>query len=337
MTFREELRDAIAPRTVGLVFAVLLLQLGFILSYVGAFHHPTPNRIPIVVVAPASAVGPLVSKLNSVASEPLHATAATNESVARRQLTQGDTSGVLIVDPETKKDTLLVASAGGGSVATAVEQVIHGVEVSQQRTVAVTDAVRLQSGDARGLTGFYAVIGWIVGGYLLAALLGMAKGSRPATVRRAVFRLAATVPYALLSGIGGALILGPLLGAITGHFLALSLIGTLLVLSSATVTMAFQTLFKVAGIGVTVLVFVVLGNPSAGGAYQAPLLPPFWRAIGDALPNGAGTSAVRKAVYFDGHGLTRPMVIIAIYVLAGAVATLGASAIHRHRAAELTG
>jgi hypothetical protein len=36
----DDLRDAIAPRTVLLVTGVLLLQLGFILSYVGAFHTP---------------------------------------------------------------------------------------------------------------------------------------------------------------------------------------------------------------------------------------------------------------------------------------------------------
>ena len=58
----------------------------------------------------------------------------------------------------------------------------------------------LQAGDARGLTGFYLVIGWIVGGYLVAALpvWPVAPGRRPAS---GLFRLVAIVPYAILSGL----------------------------------------------------------------------------------------------------------------------------------------
>jgi hypothetical protein len=44
--FLDELHDAVSLRTFLLVFGVLLLQLGFILSYVGAFHSPRPVRIP---------------------------------------------------------------------------------------------------------------------------------------------------------------------------------------------------------------------------------------------------------------------------------------------------
>jgi hypothetical protein len=66
------------------------------------------------------------------------------------------------------------------------------------------------------------------------------------------------------------------------------------------VTLAFQTLFGVIGIGITILVFVILGNRSAGGAYQPALLPPFWRAISSALPTGAATDTVRRIVYFGG-------------------------------------
>jgi uncharacterized phage infection (PIP) family protein YhgE len=187
----------------------------------------------------------------------------------------------------------------------------------------VIDAVPAQPGDARGLSGFYLVVGWLVGGYLMAALLGVAKGSRPATTRRAVIRLIAVVPYAILSGLGGALIVGPWLGALTGHVLTLWWIGALLVFCAAAVTMAFQVLLGILGVGVTVVLFVVLGNPSAGGAYPPPLLPPFWRAISSALPNGAGVQAVRKVVYFAGHGIDGNLLIIAIYALGGiAVAIL---------------
>jgi uncharacterized phage infection (PIP) family protein YhgE len=81
-----------------------------------------------------------------------------------------------------------------------------------------------------------------------------------------------------------------------------------------------------------VLLFVILGNPSAGGAYQPALLPPFWRALSGALPNGAGTDAVRRIVYFGGTGITGHLIVIVIYIVAGAVvAAAGSHLSHRRR------
>ncbi|WP_111765088.1 DUF3533 domain-containing protein [Nakamurella deserti] len=326
-----EFRDAVSLRTVGLIVGVLLLQIGFILSYVGAFHAPTPHRIALgVVSASAPAAQQTAGQLSAISGEPLAAEAVADRATAEDRIRQGELSAALIVDASSTTDTLLVSSGGGASVATAVTAVVQQAEATQQRTVSVTDLVPLQSGDARGLTGFYLVIGWIVGGYLVAALLGVASGARPATPRRAYFRLVAIVPYAILSGLAGAFVVDQVLGALTGHFVALWWLGALVVASAATVTMAFQVLFGVIGIGVTVLVFVVLGNPSAGGAYQSELLPPFWRGLTDALPNGAGTDAVRHLVYLEGTGITGHLLVIAAYVVVGAVIAVAASHL-RHR------
>ncbi|WP_435242823.1 DUF3533 domain-containing protein [Streptomyces cucumeris] len=334
--FWSELRAAVTPRMVAMIAGALLLQLGFVLSYVGAFHHPQPHRVPIAVVAPQQTAEQVVRKINAIPDQPVKATAVADEKAARALLADGETSGALIVNPRSHNDRLLVAGAGGASTANAVESVITQAEKSQQRTVSVTDAVPPQSGDARGLSSFYLVVGWTVGGYLFAALLGVSKGARPSSVRRAGARLLAAVPYAVLSGLGGALIVGPGLGALNDHFLALSALGALVVFGAAAVTVAFQVLFGVLGIGVTVLLFVVLGNPSAGGAYGTDLLPPFWRTIGPALPNGAATHAVRHLVYFSGHGITANLAVLTAYALGGVLATLvAATLIHRRMSPEL--
>jgi hypothetical protein len=326
-TLRDRFRDAIAPRTLLLGVGVLLLQFAFIVSYIGAFHSPSPHQIPVTVVAPEQVAGQIVDQLNAVSGQPVAASASTQEIEARQALRAGETSGVYVVNPSGKNDSVLVASGGGTAVATAVEQLFTLAAQQHGRTITVQDLVPLDHGDARGLSGFYLVIGWAVGGYLFAAMLGVAKGSRPATLPRAVWRLGATVPYALASGLGGAVIAEPVLHALNGHFWSIAGIGVLVTLSAATVTIALQTLFGVIGIGLTVVIFVILGNPSAGGAYQAPLLPPFWRAISSYLPNGAGTEAIRKIVYFEGHGLTHPVIVLLAWVIGGAVLTVAASAI----------
>lgn len=95
--------------------------------------------------------------------------------------------------------------------------------------------------------------------------------------------------------------------------------------AAAAATMAVEALIGVAGIGVVVLAFVILGNPSAGGAYQTTMLPGFWRAISGWLPNGAGTDSVRRIVYFGSHGVTGHLLVLALYVVAGAGITLARS------------
>jgi hypothetical protein len=326
-TLQDRFRDAIAPRTLLLGLGVLLLQFAFILSYIGAFHSPSPHQIPVTVVAPEQVASQVVDQLNAVSGQPVIASASSHEIEAREALRAGETSGVYVVNPSGKNDSVLVASGGGTAVATAVEKVFTIAAQQHGRTITVQDLVPLDPGDARGLSGFYLVTGWAVGGYLFAAMLGVAKGSRPATLPRAMWRLGATVPYALASGLGGAVIAEPVLHALNGHFWQIAGIGVLVTLSAATVTIALQTLFGVIGIGLTVVIFVILGNPSAGGAYQASLLPPFWRAISSYLPNGAGTDAIRKIIYFDGHGVIHPLVVLVIWVIGGAVLTLAASAI----------
>jgi hypothetical protein len=329
--FLGQFRDAVSVRTVSLIIGVFALQIGFILSYVGAFHSPTPHRIPIAVVAPARESGLLATKLNLIASAPLDATAASSPAAARRLLRDESVSAALVINPAAKRDTLLVASADGSAEASAAQQVITAAEASAHRSVTVTDIVPLQRGDSHGLTGFYLVVGWVVGGYLVAALLGMASGARPATTPRAINRLIAFVPYAIISGLAGAVVVGPVLGALTGHLLALWWLGALLVFAVGAVTLAFQTLFGVIGIGITILVFVILGNPSAGGAYQPALLPPFWRAISSALPNGAATDTVRRIVYFGSYDITGHLIVLASYAVAGVVVIIIGSIIREHR------
>ena len=113
-------------------------------------------------------------------------------------------------------------------------------------------------------------------------------------------------------------------------------LGALVVFAAAATTVAFQVLWGVIGIGVTILLFVVMGNPSAGGSYPATLLPPFWRTVGQWLPPGAGTTAVRNTVYFSGNAIDRPLWVLAGYAVLGTAVAVTASALHIRRSQRLT-
>lgn len=334
-TLRDRLRDVMSPKTLTIALSALLLQLGFVLSYLGAFHAPAPHSIPVTVVAPPAAAAQVVDTLNNVAGQPVSASSAS-EATAREALKNGDTAAVYLVDPAGTTDHLLVASGGGMSRESAVQTVFTAAARQQHRTVTVEDLVPLNAGDGRGMSGFYLVTGWAVGGYLFASMLGVAKGARPANLPRAFWRIGATAPYALLAGVGGALIAEKLLGALGGHFWEVVGVGVLVTLSASTVAIALQTLLGTMGIGLTILIFVVLGNPSAGGAYQSELLPPFWRALSGVLPNGAGTDALRRIVYFGAEGAGHSVAVLLTWIVTATVVALaGAALIHRNNPATV--
>ena len=315
-TLKDDLKDAVTPRTALLVLGVLLLQLGFIWSYAAAFHRPAPDSIPIAVVAPPSIAPKIVDGLNSISGKPVHASHATSLADALTQLRNRDVLGVFVPSLSGTNDRLIVQSATGPSGSDAATTILTRVDASQHRTLAVTDSVKVIAADNRSLTSFYLMIGWAMGGYLAASLLGMSFGSRPANARRLGIRLGTLAIYALISGVMGALVVGPMLHALPNVWSAWW-IGALLVFTTGAFSTALSITFGTAGIGLTFLLFVVLGNPSAGGPYPWALLPPFWKAIGPWLPNGAALDAIRSLIYVNGANIGRDVLVLVAYSVVG--------------------
>jgi hypothetical protein len=334
--FWDEFRDAVSPPSLLLGIGTGLICLAFILSYLGAFHDPKPHGLPVAVAAPPRVGTTLVRQLNGIAGSPVNAHTVASEAIGQAQLLRDQVSGVFVVDPSGTKDRLLVASGGGVTIANALKLVFTAADATQKRTVSFVDVAPHQSGDESGGSVFYVVLGCVLAGYLLAASISSARGARPATLRRTRWRLGMTLPYAILIGLGAAVIADPVLHALTGHFAALWGISTLLVLAAATTTIAFQILFGFLGIAASIIVFVVLGSPSAGGAYPYRLLPAFWRDIGPWLPNGAGVDALRRTIYFNAASIASPLLVIIIWALGGTTVALIASRRRLRRSAKGT-
>ncbi|MFF2304759.1 DUF3533 domain-containing protein [Streptomyces sp. NPDC058128] len=329
MSLVDELKSAVTPRAALLVVGVFALQLLFITSYVGALHHPEPRDVPFGVVAPQQVSAELVGQLDRLPGAPLDPRAVAGEAAARNQILNREIDGALIVDPGGRTDTLLVASGGGTVLSSALETILTRVEATQQRTVRTVDVAPASSEDFDGLSAFYLVVGWCVGGYICAAILAISAGSRPANRERAIIRLGVLAVYSVLGGLGGAVIVGPVLGALPGSVAALWGLGTLVVFAVGAATLALQSVFGIVGIGLAILLIVVAGNPSAGGAFPLPMLPPFWNAIGPALPPGAGTWAARSIAYFKGNDMTGSMLVLSAWAVVGTVVTLVMSSLKR--------
>ncbi|MFG3491072.1 DUF3533 domain-containing protein [Streptomyces sp. NPDC047972] len=329
MSLVDELKSAVTPRAALLVIGVFALQLLFITSYVGALHHPQPRDVPFGVVAPQRVSAQLVGELDRLPGSPLDARAVADAATARNQILNRDIDGALVVDPAGRTDTLLVASGGGTVLSSTLQAMLTRVEASQDRAVRTVDVAPASPEDFDGLSAFYLVVGWCVGGYICAAILAISAGSRPANRERAIIRLGVLAVYSALGGLGGAIIVGPILGALPGSVAALWGLGTLVVFAVGAATLALQSVFGIVGIGLAILLIVVAGNPSAGGAFPLPMLPPFWNAIGPALPPGAGTWAARSIAYFKGNDMTASMLVLSAWAVVGVVVTLVMSSLKR--------
>ncbi|MEV5320068.1 DUF3533 domain-containing protein [Streptomyces sp. NPDC052687] len=330
-TFLREVKDAVTPRATLLVLGVIALQLLFIASYVGALHDPKPRDVPFAVAAPEAAARQAVARLERLPGSPLDPRAVADEATARKQIRDRDIDGALVLNPAGPADTLLVASGGGTVLATALEQLTTTLAKAERRTVRVVDVAPASPRDFDGLSSFYLVVGWCVGGYLCASILAISTGARPANPRRAAIRLGTMALVSAAGGLGGALIVGPLLDALPGGVAALWGLGALITFAVGAATLALQGLFGIVGIGLAILLVVIAGNPSAGGAFPLPMLPPFWAAIGPALPPGAGTWAARSIAYFRGNDTLGALLVLSAWAAAGIVITLAAAGLRERR------
>lgn len=325
--FLAEVKDAVTPRATLLVTGVVALALLFIASYVGALHDPKPKNVPIGVVAPEVAAQQTVDRLENLPGDPLDPRVVADAATARKQILNREIDGALLIDPAGTTDTLLVATGGGRVLATTLETLLTTLEKSEARALRTLDVAPADRHDANGLTSFYVTVGWCVGGYLCASIMTISSGAGRPTPRRSLIRLIAMAVVALVGGLGGALIVGPVLGALPGSIAALWGVGALIIFAVGAATLAFQALFGLAGIGLVILIVVILGNPSAGGALPPPLLPPFWRDLGPALPPGAGTWTTRSIAYFKGNDTTASLLVLSAWAAAGTAITLLAAAL----------
>lgn len=322
MTFADEVKNAVTPRAALLVIGVLALQLLFIASYIGALHNPKATDVPFGVVAPQQVSSRLVTELKNLPGDPLDPRTVTDAATARRQILDREIDGALIVNPRGTTDTVLVASGGGTVLASSLTKIIKEAELTQHRTARAVDVAPASKQDFDGLSSFYLAVGWCVGGYLCASILAISAGARAANRQRAVIRTGVMALYSIAGGIGGAIIIGPILGALPGSFWGMSGLGALTVFAVGMITLALEALTGIVGIGLAVLIVVIAGNPSAGGAFPLPMLPDFWRAIGPALPPGASTWTARSIAYFRGNAVTGPLLVLSAWAVVGTAITL---------------
>ena len=298
--------------------AVVVFQIVMVGSYVAAFHNPQPKDVPVGVVAPTPAIAEQARGAIPNRSGALGLRVVSDEQHARRQIIDGRLYAALLLEPSG--DRLLVASASSRSIAETLAKSFSEADAAAGRPLRVEDVAPLPEEDSRGVTPFYLVLAWVVGGYLGATVIGLLRGMGSIGRTAAWQRVGALAIYALVSGFAITLLTAAVFGIVSTHMVAVALLGALVVFAAGVTTAGLQAIFGIAGTAIVLIVFVAFGNPASGGPAARPLLPGLWRRLGGWVVNGAGTDAVRAAIYFPARSLRSPLLILAAWSVAGIAA-----------------
>jgi hypothetical protein len=292
---------------------VVLVTL-FTFFFVYPAHDPAPNGLPLGVVGSGPAVDGLELELEQVVGGggAFDVKTVGNEAAARDAILDREIYAAIV--PRGSPE-LLVASAAGPAVAAAVTAA--ATELAAGTTPAVTDVRPIDDDDPRGVVINVALIAMSVTSILGALLLFTLT---PQLVGRV--RLAAVAVFAVLGALAAMLVVQVGIGALPGSFFALVAVVALGIFAVSSVSAVLMQLVGPVGIGLSFMLFLMLGNPAAGAASAPQLLPDPWSWGGQLMPPGALATAIRNVAYFDGAQIATWLSVLAAWAAIGIVGLL---------------
>ncbi|MEU9851825.1 hypothetical protein [Streptomyces sp. NPDC047974] len=182
-------------------------------------------------------------------------------------------------------------------------------------TPAARDLVPLPADDPRGAGLAAGALPLVMGGLLAALLLTR-------LVRGRGRRVAGALAFAVTGGLAMATILQLWFGSLDGSLWANSAAIALPLAATSLSILGLESLLGSLGFGLGAAVMMLVGNPLSGTATAPEMLPGRSGALGQLLPPGAGGQLLRSTAFFDGHGATRPAVVLAAWLALGLVLCL---------------
>jgi hypothetical protein len=209
---------------------------------------------------------------------------------------------------------LLYAGANGSGVTATVTGAFGSVAAAEGQRLTTRDAVPASSGDSRGLSVFYAAFGVVLAGFLYGT---MTYQLAPRLEYR--LRMLSLGLFGVLGGVVLALVAGHAFGAVPGSFAAVAGVVALMATAAGAATMVLLRLFGPAGLTLSTVMLLILGNASGGGVLPAPYLPGWLHPLHAILPVGVGVRAIQGVSYFRSDGLTAGLTVLAVWTLACAL------------------
>jgi hypothetical protein len=296
-----------ASRAAGrMVLAGLALLFAFTALYVTAFHAPRPKGVDVGVVGTGAQASTLQTALDAAARGAFDVERFATEAGARGALLDTRVQAVLI--PDVPRERVLVAQAIGLAPTQAAGEALRRAAPD----ATVEDVRPLPPGDRRGLSSLFTVVGTLIPSMVFGVLLSVFGRPLPARAR-----WLAVLAYSAGAGFVVAFTVDVLIGALDGHFLGMAAVAGLLALAVSAAAHGLGHLGGGPGIVTAVLLLLLLGVSSAGGAVGYEFEPGFYGALSQLLPPGAALTAVRNVEYFDWAATLAPIAVLAVWAAGG--------------------
>ena len=298
-------KDLVAP----VAFSLILTTL-FAVNYMSSGHEPIADNMPFGVVGATSLADAAQGDLFT-----LDITKYDDQAAATTAMDRGEIYGALITTDSSTE--LMVVSTISDISPLDLAGNFEKAAAAANETISVKAyaPTPLAEKDPFALVPATLLVVLLIGGYMSAALLTTTVGS--ASGRWRGLWLA-----------GFSVVTGLILDVVTTYWLdgfpkdsfwVVWPILSLIILVVALFAAVMRRVLGPAGIVVTLIVVLQFGNPSSGGSNGAAYLTPFWNGIGPFLPPRNAFLLLRNTLYFDGHGITQPLAVLAIYAVVGAV------------------
>ncbi len=292
-------------RAVVIAVGVVILQALLLLWFSWPAKETAPRDVPVIVAGPPAAAATFADHLTAQAPDAFAVTTAPDAATADAGLRDRKAYAAFVLGAGGV--SLHVASAASPTVATLLTQAVQ--QLGNGQPVPVVDIVASPVDDPRGL-GFAS-------GFLPLLLTSLAYGAALLfAVSSPVARLVGVAAFAVAAGLVAAGVMHGL-GLLAGSYLAAAGAIALLALAVTGAVTGLGAVGGNAGIGLSVLVVFLLGNPISALATAPELLPQPWGTVGQFLPLGSGATLLRSAAFFGGAGSTRALSVLAVWAVVG--------------------
>ena len=288
----------------------LVLLFAFTALYVTAFHAPRPKGLDIGFVGTSAQAVRAQRALDAAADGGFDVRRYASEAAARAALLDTTVRGVVVAD--APRERVLVAQALGAAPTETVTRALLGLSARTGAPAVVQDLRPLPAGDRRGLSSLFTILGTLIPSLVFGALLSMLGRRLDARAR-----WTAVAAYAVLAGLVAAFNVDVLVGALSGDFVGIALVCGLLALAVSAAAHGLGHLGGPAGIAFAVVMLMLLGVSTAGGAVTYEFEPDFYGALSQLLPPGAALTAVRNVQYFDWAATLAPLVVLGAWAAGG--------------------
>ena len=303
-------------RLLTVLVGVPALLIVMLLCFLTPSLNSGAKDLPLAIAGPPQATNRITSALEAKAPGSFETTTYEQPDQAGQAVKDRQAVGAIAVG--ANGITVMTASGAGTPYVQLLKGIGAGLEATGQH-VTYEDLAPMTNEDPTGVTIASLALPLAFGGNVSAVLLITLLRKSP------WLRMLGAALMSLASGLAITALLQFGFHTIDGGFWMTTGALTLGIAAISLTVIGAKDLLGYPGLGLGGFLILFISNPLSGIATGPQWLPAPWGEIGQLMPIGAAGTAMRSAVFFNGAGAGRAVIVLICWALAGLVmSALGA-------------